>query len=37
MSSVKRSRGLIYLGLDVHKDTISAGILHSRDEVADVV
>lgn len=37
MSSVSRSRGFIHLGLDVHKTSISAGVLRPRDEVADVV
>jgi transposase len=37
MSSVERSHGFIHLGLDVHKDSISAGILRARDETADVV
>jgi len=37
VSNVDRSRGVIHLGLDVHKDSISAGILRSRAEVADVV
>jgi hypothetical protein len=37
MSSVKRSQGLIHLGLDVHKTSISAGIPRPRAEVADVV
>ena len=38
MSSVKRSRAvIIHLGLDVHKDSISASILRPRDEVAEVI
>ena len=37
MSSVKRSRAVIHLGLDVHKDSISASILRPRDEVAEVI
>ena len=37
MGNVERARGVIHLGLDVHKDSISAGILRPRDEVADVV
>jgi hypothetical protein len=37
MGSVERSRRVIYLGLDVHKDSISAGILRPRDKLADVI
>jgi transposase len=37
MSSVSRSAGRIYLGLDVHKDSISAGILRPHEESPDVV
>jgi len=37
VSSVRRSRAVIHLGLDVHKVLISAAILRPRDEIADVV
>jgi transposase len=37
MGSVTRSRGPIHLGLDVHKDSISAGILRAEAEEAEVV
>ena len=33
MSSVLRDRGAIHLGLDVHKNTISVGILEPEAEV----
>lgn len=36
MSSVADQQGLVYLGLDVHKDSISAGILRGGGESADV-
>jgi transposase len=36
MTSVKQQRGLIYLGLDAHKDSISAGILRPGAEVPEV-
>ena len=35
MSSMSQ-RGLIHLGLDVHKDSISVGILAPEDDVAEV-
>jgi transposase len=36
MSSVVRDHGVVHLGLDVHKNTISAGILESDAETAEV-
>src|ERR1051325_4884109 len=36
MSSVRQRRDRIYLGLDVHKDSISAGILGEYDDTVDV-
>ncbi len=35
MSSVSH-RGLTYLGMDLHKDSISVGILAPEDDVAEV-
>ena len=36
MNSVRQRRDRIYLGLDVHKDSISAGILGEYDDTVDV-
>lgn len=36
MDSVTRQRGLVYLGLDVHKDSISVAILRAGEESPDV-
>ena len=36
MSCVRQRRDRIYLGLDVHKDSISAGILGEYDDTVDV-
>jgi hypothetical protein len=36
MSIVADQRGLVYLGWDVHKNSISAGILRGEEESADV-
>ena len=36
MASVSRSHGLIHLGLDVHKDSISVALLHPGSDAADV-
>jgi len=36
MSSVADQQGLVYLGLDVHKDSISVGILRGDESVPDV-
>lgn len=36
MSSVTSEHGVVHLGLDVHKNTISAGILRPGSETAEV-